>query len=567
LSFINNTAICKGIAQITLILPNFLKMKLKFLILSALIGLSLPLLAQKAPDNWQHLDPASDGFPGLRTEKTYKNLLNGKTSTTVVVAVLDSGVDANHEDLKDVMWVNPREIPGNGVDDDNNGYVDDVHGWNFLGGPDGQNVEGDNLEVVRIYRTLRTRFQHVNPDKLGKADKKDYQTYKKYEDVISKKRQSAQQNLEAYGQIMSAFNTLSESFDKAPNEVTLEDLQNIKSNKPSITRAVRMATSIMGESGQSFSAIKADLQEYYNQISAEFEFHYNVDYNPRHIIGDNYDDLNERYYGNNDVQGPDASHGTHVAGIIGAVRHNQIGMDGVADNVRIMSVRTVPNGDEHDKDVANAILYAVDNGASIINMSFGKGASPHKGVVDKAIRYAEKRDVLLVHAAGNDGKENTVDNNFPNRFFEKSGLLGSKSASNWIEVGASNWKGGENLAAGFSNYSAKYVHIFAPGVDILSAVPNNEYRKFPGTSMAAPMVAGAAAVLRSYFPELTARQVKDILLQSAAVQSVQTVIPGGQSKVAFQKLCESGGILDLEAAVKLAQKTKGKKKITQIQGV
>lgn len=542
-------------------------MKLKPLIFSGLFGLALPLFAQKAPDNWQHLDPATDGFPGLRTERTYKNFLNGKSSSTVVVAVLDSGVDANHEDLKDVMWKNPGEIPGNGVDDDKNGYVDDVHGWNFLGGRDGQNVEGDNLEVVRIYRTLHARFQNADPGKLSKADKKDYDKYKEYEGVISKKQQQAKQNMEAYGQIMSAFNTLSETLDKDPAEITAEDLQNIKSNKPSVTRAVRMATSIMGESGQSFASLKADLTEYYNQISAEYEFHYNVDYNPRNIIGDNYNDLNERYYGNNDVQGPDASHGTHVAGIIGAVRNNNIGMNGVADNVRIMSVRTVPNGDEHDKDVANAIMYAVDNGASIINMSFGKGASPHKGAVDKAVRYAEKMDVLLVHAAGNDGKENTADNNFPNRIFEKSGLFGAKSASNWIEVGAINWQGGENLAADFSNYSSKYVHIFAPGVDILSAVPNNEYKKYPGTSMAAPMVAGAAAVLRSYFPELTARQVRDILLQSAAVQSGQTVIPGGESKVAFQKLCESGGILDLEAAVKLAQQTKGKKKIAKVQGV
>ncbi len=516
-------------------------------------------MAQKAPDNWFHLDPAKDGYPGLRTEKAYEGPLRGKSGTTVVVAVLDSGVDPNHEDLRDVMWKNPGEIPGNGIDDDGNGYVDDVHGWNFLGGKDGQNVGGDNLEVVRLYRTYQARFQNADPSKLSKADKKLYDKYKEYEGVIAQKRKQAQQNMELYGQIVEAFNALAQTFEKDLFEVTAEDIQKIKSNKPSISRATRVALSIMGE-GQSFGEIKRDLDEYLEQLSNEYNYHYNLDYNPRHIIGDNYADVNERYYGNNDVQGPDASHGTHVAGIIGAVRTNNTGIKGVADNVRIMSVRTVPDGDEHDKDVANAILYAVDNGASVINMSFGKGASPNKDAVDRAVRYAAKRDVLIVHAAGNDGKENTTDNNFPNRRFAKKGLFSPKYASNWIEVGALNWAGGENLAANFSNYSSKYVDVFAPGVDILSTVPGNEYRKFPGTSMAAPMVAGAAAVLRSYFPKLSAAQVKDIVIRSAATQNGDTAIPGGEEMVPFSKLCVSGGILDLDAAVRLAQQTPGKKK-------
>jgi cell wall-associated protease len=517
--------------------------------------------AQVAPDNWFHLDMKTDGYPGIRSQKAYEGPLRGMRGLPVIVAVLDSGVDPNHEDLKQVMWTNPGEIPGNGIDDDGNGYIDDVHGWNFIGGKNGENIRADNLEIVRLYRSYHKQFSNVNPSKLNKADKKKYDTYKSYEKVIQEKRSQAEQNLSMYGQIYESFETLATMFDKDLSEVTSEDIQKIKSNKPAITRAVRIATSIMGN-GQQFSEVKDDLEDYVTQLRDQFEYQYNVDYDPRHIVGDNYADLQNRFYGNNDVQGPDASHGTHVAGIIGATRNNNIGIDGVADQVRIMSVRTVPNGDEHDKDVANAIRYAVDNGAQIINMSFGKGASPEKNYVDKAVRYAVKRDVLLIHAAGNDGKENTTDNNFPNRKFEKKGLFGPKYAKTWIEVGALSWQGGENLATDFSNFSKQLVDIFAPGLDILSTIPDNKYKKYPGTSMAAPMVAGVAATLRSYFPTLSAVQVKEIILKSAAVQNQQTVIPGGSKKVSFSELCISGGIIDLEAAVKLAMETKGKKKTT-----
>jgi cell wall-associated protease len=527
------------------------------------VGLTLTcsaVFAQQVPDNWFHLDLKTDGFPGVRSEKAYQGPLRGMSGKTVIVAVLDSGVDPNHEDLKDVMWTNPGEIPGNGIDDDGNGYIDDVHGWNFLGGKNGENIRADNLELVRIYRTYHALFQNVNPAKLNKADKKKYDTYKEYDKIIQEKRSQAEQNLTMYGQIYESIKTLADSFDKDLHDITLEDIQDIKSNKPSVTRAVRIVTNIMGN-GQSFADIKEDLEDYVTQLKDQFDYQYNVDYNPRNIVGDDYADLQNRFYGNNDVQGPDASHGTHVAGIIGAVRNNGIGIDGVADKVKIMSVRTVPNGDEHDKDVANAIRYAVDNGAQVINMSFGKGASPEKNYVDKAVKYAVKNDVLLIHAAGNDGKENTTDNNFPNRKFEKKGLFAPKYAKTWIEVGALSWEGGENLATNFSNYSSQYVEIFAPGLDILSTIPDNKYKKYPGTSMAAPMVAGVAATLRSYFPELTAAQVKEIIMKSAQVQTTPTVIPGGSKKVPFSELCISGGIIDLEAAVKLAQQTKGKKKI------
>jgi len=281
------------------------------------------------------------------------------------------------------------------------------------------------------------------------------------------------------------------------------------------------------------------------------------------MVDDNYADKNERYYGNNDVKGPDASHGTHVAGIIGAERNNDIGMDGVAAPVKIMAVRTVPAGDERDKDVANAIYYAVDNGASIINMSFGKGYSPDKKVVDDAVKYAARHDVLLVHAAGNDGNEVNSSNNFPTDKYLKRGLFGPKYAPNWIEVGALNWEGGENLAADFSNYSAENVDVFAPGTAIYSTTPDNTYDSYPGTSMAAPMVAGVAAVLRAYFPDLTAEQVKEVIATSTDQQAdLMVVQPGSDEKVPFSTLSVSGGVVNLAKAVETAIQTAGKKRKT-----
>ncbi|MEM6770953.1 MAG: S8 family serine peptidase, partial [Bacteroidota bacterium] len=294
-------------------------------------------------------------------------------------------------------------------------------------------------------------------------------------------------------------------------------------------------------------------------FSGQVEYNYNVDFDAREIVGDNPDNLDDRNYGNNDVMGPDAGHGTHVAGIIAAVRDNNMGVNGVGGAmVEIMSVRTVPNGDERDKDVANAIRYAVDNGASIINMSFGKGYSPYKKEVDAAMKYAEKNDVLLVHAAGNDGKMLTLTNNYPNDTYEGK----KKTGKTWIEVGASSAFYDEKLPASFSNYNGKFVDVFAPGRDIYSTVPGSKYETFNGTSMAAPMVAGIAALLRSYFPDLKATQVRDIILESALPVSIQVTKPGSEETVAFGALSATGGLANAYSAVKMAEKTKGKKKKT-----
>jgi len=457
-------------------------MKFKaFCFFLSLFSASLIFAQDGAPKNWFNLDLTQDGYPGLSTEKTYKELLKGKTGKTVVVAVIDSGVDYMHEDLKDIMWVNPGEIPGNGIDDDKNGYVDDIHGWNFLGNKNGNNIENENLEVTRLYVRYKKKYEGKDPAKLSKKERTEYDTYIEYEKVIQKKREELAPNAELYTAIHDAFTKFEKELGKPRKDVTLKDVENFTSPDAMMTR-VAGAVKESIQAGESFADVMDQVQEGYDYFNGQLKYNYNPEFDARSIIGDDPLNVNDRNYGNADVRGPDASHGTHVSGIIGAIRGNRIGMDGVADNVRIMAVRAVPNGDERDKDVANAIRYAVDNGATVINMSFGKGASPEKAAVDAAVKYAMERDVVLVHGAGNDGSKISLTDNFPNDRFAKSGLFGKKYAENWIEVGAHGPAKDENLAADFSNFSPELVDVFAPGVEIYSTVPDNGYKNQQGTS-------------------------------------------------------------------------------------
>ncbi|MEL6718599.1 MAG: S8 family peptidase, partial [Bacteroidota bacterium] len=473
---------------------------------------------------------------------------------TIIVAVIDSGVDPDHEDLKDVMWVNADEIPNNGLDDDGNGYIDDIHGWNFIGGKGGKNVQYDNLEVTRIYRKLRPKYEGKDSSSL--ASNEEFQLYLETKKAVEE-NQEKYKDAAMIEPFYQALKQLQKEIGKTTG-VTKENLTGLETSDPMVERVAGVMLNLM-EQGNSFDEIA-------NQIKAEFEYYYprykyyyNPDNDPRDIIGDDYSNSYERNYGNNDVQGPDAMHGTAVAGAIAANRNNDVGIKGVANNVRIMAIRCVPDGDERDKDVANSIRYAVDNGASIINMSFGKGYAWDKKAVDKAVKYAAKKDVLLVHAAGNDGKENVLTNNFPNDTYEKKPLFGKQSPNNWIEVGALSWQPGEETVATFSNYSKTHVDVFAPGVDLLLPTPDDNYESINGTSFSAPIVSGVAAMLRSYFPALTAEQVKSLIMSSSMKPKGKVKQPSTGELVEFSKLSVSGGMANVFNAMLKASKTKGKK--------
>jgi len=530
-------------------------------------------LIGQAPQDWFHLDSGSDGYNGVSTDKAYEELLKDMQSTTVVVAVIDSGVDTEHEDLAPVMWVNQDEIPDNGIDDDNNGYIDDIHGWNFIGGKNG-NVDEDTYEATRVYKKLKAKYGDMDGSKLKGKKKREFDMYVKVKDEVEAKITQAETQLltlaSTESMIMGALDELSKALDDKP--LTKENVDALDATD---NESLSVAQNIMGRvfaDGEEVGSIEDIREEVGEQIKdggkyyqSQIDHAYNLEFNPRTIIGDDYSDSYQKGYGNNDYEGPDAFHGTHVSGIIAAVRNNDKGMNGIANNVRIMTVRAVPNGDERDKDVANAIIYAVENGASIINMSFGKGYSWDKRAVDKAVKYAKKKDVLLVHAAGNAAQNNDTSENYPrDEYFKRNGKPKGKFAPNWLEIGALSWKDGEDLPATFSNYGKKNVDIFAPGVAIYSTIPDDKYRNAQGTSMAAPVVAGVAAVLRSYFPTLSAEQTKNILMSSAIKSTEQVKVPGEDDKVPFSSLSVSGGIVNTYKAVEKAKTVKGTKKVKNI---
>ncbi len=297
----------------------------------------------------------------------------------------------------------------------------------------------------------------------------------------------------------------------------------------------------------------------FNKYKSNFDKnkHYNLAFNSRQSMGDNLYDINDKYYGNNNVIGSkdEESHATHVAGIVGATRNNDIGANGVANHVKIMSVRVVPDGDEHDKDVALGIRYAVDNGAKVINSSFGKAYSPNKQWVYDAIKYAASKDVLIVNAAGNDGANIDEEYTYPN---DSKDLI-TEFTDNVLTVGAMSSNYNEKLPASFSNYGKINVDVFAPGVQVYSTVPKNHYAKYNGTSMAAPSAAGVATLVRSYYPKLTASQVKHILMNSGLKVDFDVIKPGSKSKenpkgemVPFSSLSVSGRVVNAYNALRMA---------------
>jgi subtilisin family serine protease len=474
---------------------------------------------------WSDLDLVKDTVPGMSVDKAYAEFLKGKKGSSIIVGIVDSGLDIDHEDLKGKIWINKKEIAGNNKDDDGNGYVDDVNGWNFLG-------EGTNeqLELTRI----------VKKGDDGSA------TYKAAKTALDKKLAAITPQKAQVDAISKADKTIRKFLEK--EVYTLDDLKKITSSDAEVNKSKQIMTSIATQAGPTF---QDEIKSYVDYVYEQVNYNLNVSFDGRKT-GDNPDNMDSKFYGNGNVKGPnveDALHGTHVAGIIAQIRGNNKGGDGVvADNVEIMAVRAVPNGDEYDKDIALAIRYAVDNGAKVINGSFGKDFSPHKEWVWEAIKYAESKDVLIVFAAGNDAKDVDANPSFPT-----DQNNGKQIAKNVLTIGALNFEYGSKLAADFSNYGQKNVDIFAPGVKIWATVPNNKYLYENGTSMASPNAAGVATLVRSYYPKLSAAQVKQIIMESGTPISTNIEIGEKGDMVAFPTTCVSGKIVNAYNALVMAE--------------
>ncbi len=483
-------------------------------------------LTENEKKTWGHLDLVADTIPGMSVDKAYKELLVGKKGKTVIVAVIDSGIDIEHEDLDGVVWRNTKEKPNNGKDDDKNGYVDDIHGWNFLG-----DAYNEQLEMTRILAANDSS----NPDYLRARE--DYE--KEYAQTIQIK-----QNIEGLmQQIPSAQDLLKKHLNKS--NYTKEDIIKIQTEDQALLQAKNIQM-FLYQQDLTYEKVK----EAADQYSEILNFHLAKDFKGRKT-DDNINDLADVVYGNGDVLPvkKSESHGTHVAGIIAAERNNGKGMNGVANNVKIMALRVVPNGDEYDKDVALSIRYAVDNGAKVINGSFGKDFSPHSNWVRDAIAYAGEKDVVFVHAAGNDSKNVDKEPSYP----EDNVNNGPEVSNSYITVGALSPKYGSDMVAAFSNYGKNNVDVFAPGAKVYSTTPENEYDTKGGTSMAAPAVAGIAALIRSYYPKLKATQVKDIILNSGLPIKAKVVVAGKPEDVrSFSEVCKSGKIVNAYNALVMA---------------
>lgn len=538
--------------------------KLKPIILSAVLFISSFANAQQ--DNklkmWYQADLVQDTLNGISLKQAY-DFLKDKKPVPVIVAVLDNGIDTTQEDLKNMLWTNPKEIPGNGIDDDKNGYVDDVHGWNFLGNKNGTNLVTAGGENARVYYRFKSQFEGKNIDTttLSLLDKWHYIQWKdaEREMAIGPQEQMEVTMLENVIAVLKKNDAILRS-DMQKDEFNIDDLENYTPNTDEAKKAKNVYLTVfkqMGfDPGSTNVSLMNDLTEYTKSKKEGLDAKLAPPNDYRALtIKDNYNDFNDRFYGNNDLMGSDPMHGTHCSGIIAAQRNNGIGIDGIAGipDVKIMMVRTVPDGDEYDKDVALAIIYAVNNGAKVINMSFGKKFSPEKPWVDSAVKYAESKDVLLVHAAGNDNEDVDSVSNFPSPFM----LADKTKVTNFITVGASGDPriGDGSTIAVFSNYGAKNVDVFAPGVNIYSTLPGSKYGNISGTSMAAPVVSGIATLIRAYYPFLSAKQVIYALEKSVIPGTAlggKITIPGSDVEANMLDLSVAGGEVNALNALKIA---------------
>ena len=517
---------------------------------------------------WHWKDLEKDGVHGVSLFKAQQLLIDLKLKPApIVIAILDGGIDTNHLQIKPLLWNNTKEIPGNHLDDDKNGYVDDLHGWNFLGNAAGQNINKASDEKSRIYHRYKSEFKQDNLDSAT-WDLKKKQTYKIWQQAAAEIifTDEDADNLDFIKMARNAVVKMGvilirEIEDSNFTAEKLETYQPVgKLTADTKISYLRTLQALGIDKSNGHQSILDDLNEY---ISGKEQSAISMDNAPedlrKNIIQDQYENFKDQYYGNNNITGPNAKHGTHVAGLAAGIVDTIVSNATFINPIRIMGVRVVPDGDEYDKDVALGIRYAVNNGAKIINMSFGKSFSPEQPWVDSAIRYAASKDVLIIHSAGNESYDLNVKSVYPNPY----STVFKDKANNLITVGASSDPIiAESILTDFSNYGNQIVDVLSPGNKIYSSLPNQNYGYLNGTSMSAPILSHIAALIRSYFPKLSAIEVKTILLQSCwKPEDENTLFPIPQ-KDQVKKLNEmsaEGGIINAALCIQNAMKFQSNK--------
>ena len=499
--------------------------------------------------NWHFKDIELDTIPGISLKRAYDSLLHNKKGKEVIIAVLDSEIDINHKDFQNYIWKNQDEIPNNGIDDDKNGYIDDIHGWNFLGNKKGENNKFVNFEYTRILKKLSSLFENK---KIVIKDSLSYKLYLNAKKKYDKRLKSDIADKKYYDKLheyyFNAKKELSKFFKEKP--FTIEALDSLKKTKPKgveeIHFLILMDCIDKGIDDDYVIKEKYIAQEILDKLL-------NLDYNDRLIQGDNPEDITDTKYGNNILNNNVKllDHGTKMAGIIRNI--------GLKNEIKIMPLAISAYGDEHDKDIALAIRYAVNNGAKVINMSFGKEFSLHKEWVFDAIKYAAQNDVIIISSAGNFSYDLDVNNNY----YPNDNINNEKEISdNFMLVGATSYSLTEKFKRKSSNYGTIDVDIFAPGYKIFTTYPNNEYtNNSGGTSSASAVVSGIAGLIRSYYPNLTASQVKQILMDSGLEYKIEVKTPTKEDKnkmTPFNQLSKSGKVVNAYNVLLMAEEVSKK---------
>lgn len=532
--------------------------------------------------DWFNCSFDKDGIYGAEVNKAYDFLKDKKIKKRPVVAIIGTGLDIEHEDLKDAIWKNPKEKKINGKDNDKNGYIDDIHGWNFLGGKDGtvmeKTMEEGDREFIRLFDKGYGKYfydgenfyQMINDKKTKVPAPDNMNEYRYYVNrVLSESRIAG-----SYGgyQLSYLIRDYGKHFDrmmraKYPNqELTQKEFgicYDPKAAKRDSLSEVAFMIYIMGftvsqtdswdvvhnaiKSGDQITMAKEEYEKAMQQYGNDGR---------KEIVGDNYLDLNDYKYGNNVLLTSDAFAGTMLGGIIAANRENDWGMNGIMDKAELMTLRVKANeGEPYLKDVVLAIRYAVDNHADIIMLPQQATLYPdnQKKWVDEALKYAESKGVLVVVPT----REYSVDmakmEFYPNRW-----MTGEKELTNLMIVASSDKNGNPSMS---SNYGAKEVDLFAPGTDVYSSYTGDTYQKASGAGLAAAATVGVAALIKAYYPELSGSQIRNLLIKSVTSRADAEVEKGirvkdrvTQDLFLFGDLCLSKGILNAYNAVIAADK-------------